>query len=72
MSFTMSEKEAATAAKYKREHNEKFHGGAKPYTGAIGGQFTYSFTPNSLGRTVTIHCYCGKEPECNVTDFDDW
>lgn len=70
--FMMSEKEAATADQYRKEHNEKFHGGHVPYTGAIGGQFTYSFTPNSLGTIVQVHCYCGKEPARNVTDFDDW
>ena len=42
-----------------------------PYTGAIGGEFTYSFTPNSIGETVKVkNCITGDE--LNLTDYESW
>ena len=42
-----------------------------PYTGAIGGNVIYSFTPTSLGVIFTV-----KETlsglELNLTDYDSW
>jgi len=37
---------------------------------AIGGRFTYSFTPTSLGEIAAIRCACGKKK--TLTDFSDW
>lgn len=42
-----------------------------PYTGAIGGEITYSFTPTSLGSIVRVrHVQTGAE--LDVTDYDSW
>ena len=38
--------------------------------GAIGGGFTYTFTPTSIGVIVKIKCYCGAG--CDLTDYDSW
>jgi len=38
------------------------------YEGAIGGKFTYSFTPTSLGVIAVITCSCGYKLDC--TDYE--
>lgn len=42
-----------------------------PYTGAIGGAISYTFTPTSIGVVATVTHAITKE-ELNVTDFDSW
>ena len=44
--------------------------GEKKIQGAIGGQYSYKFTPTFLGTAVTVKCACGQEK--NVTDYDSW
>ena len=39
------------------------------YTGAIGGRFTFSFTPTSLGDVVIVSDNLKKD-EINLTDYD--
>ena len=42
-----------------------------PYTGTIGGQFKYQFTPNSIGETVSVvDAVTGENLE--LTDFSTW
>ena len=44
--------------------------GVRP-VGAIGGRFTYSFSPTSIGTVVKVSdCITGKE--LDVTDYQDW
>ncbi len=38
--------------------------------GAIGGLYTFCFTPTSLGTVTVIKCSCGEE--FNFTDFELW
>lgn len=40
------------------------------YVGAMGGAFSYKFTPTSLGTIVSVECACGESEV--VTSFDDW
>lgn len=47
--------------------NDQF-GGKK--IGAIGGRWTWSFTPTSIGLIVKIKCACGAEED--LTDCSDW
>ncbi len=42
-----------------------------PYTGAIGGQFTYCFTPTSIGVTATVKDYITGE-KIDLTDYSEW
>ena len=42
-----------------------------PLTGAIGGRYTYSFTPTTLGVVTTVrNNSTGKE--LDVTNYLDW
>lgn len=38
--------------------------------GAIGGRFTYSFTPTDVITIVKITCACGYELDCS--DYDNF
>lgn len=66
--FTITENEAGNLNNWIEEHDKKC-----PFTdpmkqGAIGGRFTYSFTPTSLGQITKIKCACGEEKD--VTEYD--
>lgn len=46
-------------------------GGKYPYSGAIGGSVTYSFTPTSIGTVIKVnHELTGNV--LDVTDYDMW
>lgn len=42
----------------------------KPSTAAIGGEFTYCFTPTGLGTIIKVKHYKGEE--IDLTDYDSW
>lgn len=58
-SFEIDEEGRANLYKWQKDHLEKKHHG-KRYAGAIGGRFTYSFTPTSVGTIGSIECSCGE------------
>ena len=60
ITFEVSDKEMKDIEKWKKKHIKKKHGGSY-YSGAIGGRFTYSFIPTSIGDIGTIKCSCGEE-----------
>jgi hypothetical protein len=43
----------------------------QPYYGAIGGELTYCFTPNSLGVVVKVQ-HAGTGAELDVSDYGSW
>ena len=43
----------------------------KKYSGAIGGQFTWSFTPTSIGMVIQITDNISKEV-LDVSNYDEW
>ena len=42
-----------------------------PYTGAVGGEITFCFTPNSIGEVVVATNLVTGE-EIDLTDFESW
>ncbi len=65
--FQASETEHQTYVAWYREHEKTCQGS----TGAIGGKYTFSFTPTGLGDVVKVSCgLCGEVKDC--TDFDQW
>lgn len=42
-----------------------------PYTGAAGGQFTFMFTPTSIGVICKVRDAVTGE-EVDLTDYDHW
>jgi hypothetical protein len=46
-------------------HGEKYR-----YSGAIGGAYTWHFTPTSIGIGVSLHCSCGAA--INLSNYSEW
>ena len=64
--FPMTEKEINTIKKWKKEHEKEVHNITTDDQriqsgGAIGGTYTYSFRPTTIGTIGIIKCSCGKE-----------
>ena len=57
--FVLNEKETKAIANWIENHNKEFHNDKLHYTG-IGGTFSYTFTPTSLGTIGEITCTCGQ------------
>ena len=57
--FVLNEKETKVIANWIENHNKEFHNSKLHYTG-IGGTFSYTFTPTSLGTIGEITCICGQ------------
>lgn len=64
--YSLKGEELRRVHAFENEHDAK-HG---LYSGAIGGRYTYSFTPTSIGTAVAVSCSCGEK--LNATDFEDW
>lgn len=62
--FRLTEKETKLAQKFMEEKQLE-------YAGAIGGQFTFTFTITSIGQIVTVIDSASNE-ELTLTDFDEW
>jgi hypothetical protein len=60
VNFEITKNEEQQIGKWQAKHIKKKHKG-NSYSGAIGGRFTYEFTPTSLGDIGIIKCNCGEE-----------
>ena len=65
MIFELNEEETQKFNDWRNNHNCK-----QKDVGAIGGRFTFCFTPTSLGELATVKCACGKE--LDLTNVSDW
>lgn len=54
--------------KWKLEQQKKY---MPNQTGAIGGEYTYSFTPTTLGTVIKVHNDLTKD-EIDLTDYSDF
>lgn len=68
MSFELTDSEREKVRSWIDQH-QKDH--PMKSTGAIGGRWTYMFTPTSIGVAKRISC-CVCNEECDVTDYDQW
>ena len=58
--FEISKEEFDAIHAWKVAHENEKHGGYPCYSGAIGGQYDYIFTPTSIGEVGEIKCTCGE------------
>ena len=63
--FTVDVDQVEKIRKWKEQHEKEKHNG-NSYARAIGGRYTYEFTPTSIGAFGRIRCSCGDH-----FDFDD-
>lgn len=71
--FSLSKEQREAISKWMKEHDQAKHiapGEKHRYSGAIGGAYTWEFTPTSLGVVVTVRCAC--EESIDVSDYDEW
>lgn len=47
------------------------HNLSNTYSGAIGGRYTFSFTPTSLGLITKVRDNI-SEQEIDLTDYENW
>lgn len=62
--FPISEEEMEKVNEWQAKHEAEKHPRPKmapPRGGAIGGSYTYHFTPTSIGVFGSIQCSCGEE-----------
>ena len=59
--FEPTEREDVKIREWKEKHNNEAHNGSYAYAGAIGGRYTYEFTPTSIGTIGVVKCICGAE-----------
>lgn len=64
-SFTIEPEDVKRIDEWKARHEAEKHNGSQ-YAGAIGGRYTYEFTPTSIGTFGRIRCSCG-----DLFDYDD-
>lgn len=63
--FTLTDDQKKKVAEWAKNHDCTI-----THVGALGGLFTYSFTPTGLGVAQVVSCECGKK--INLTDYDSW
>lgn len=69
-SFGLYEEQRKAIRDWMTSHDLIKHGGKTRQVGAIGGAFTYEFTPTSIGIVTTVRCSCGDT--LDVSDYDQW
>lgn len=62
--FTLTKEQCEKINEWVKTHKET-------YTGAIGGRYTYTFHPTTLGVVVKVIDELTKE-ELDVTDYESW
>ncbi len=65
ITFSIESEYVEKIKEWKKRHEKEKHNGSD-YAGAIGGRYTYEFTPTSIGTFGRIRCSCGDH-----FDFDD-
>ena len=60
VSFHITKEEDKAINAWVKNHIFERHQGRR-CTGAIGGSYTYEFTPTSIGEIGTVKCTCGDE-----------
>lgn len=65
--FEIGPEQERKASAWLDEHRE-VHAGEDG--GAIGGRYTWEFTPTSLGEVVRLRCCCGAEVD--LSEYENW
>jgi hypothetical protein len=72
--FKLDDKQSEKFDRWRTEQDEKVataQGNKIPYYGAIGGAYTFSFTPTTLGTVVTITNGLTND-KIDLTKYDEW
>lgn len=66
ISFTMTYEQKEKLETWKSAHTKT----CNPNEGAIGGRWTYRFTPTSIGTALVVQCCCKESVD--ISDYEDW
>lgn len=67
MTFTLSSKQVEMYEKWLKKKNKKT---GEVYVGAIGGAYTFAFTPTGIGMIEEVICSDGTK--LDLTDISTW
>lgn len=67
MNFELDKDEMKKINQFITIHENK-HGECKA---AIGGRYTFSFTPTSLGTIIKVQCGSCEE-QLDITEYENW
>jgi hypothetical protein len=67
LTFEITEKQYK---KYQRWRRDKTKKDGELYVGAVGGAYTFCFTPTGIGEIVEVTASDGDK--LDLTDFDTW
>lgn len=70
MEFSFSPIQRERLLDWKKEQDKIYESSAM-YAGAIGGRYTYSFTPTGLGLIITVTNNITKD-QIDLTNYEDW
>lgn len=68
--FELGKDELKELNRWEADHNKTCIYANPMNQGAIGGRFTYSFTPTGLGVISKIDCACGESVD--LTNYNEW
>ena len=71
--FTLTKEQSEKIDNWMSAHDVEKHipkGKTFRHSGAIGGAYTWCFTPTSIGTVCKVECSCGEK--IDVTDYDLW
>lgn len=63
--FELDEKQARAAAEFRSTHPCPLKD-----VGAIGGKYTYEFTPTTVATAAVLKCGCGAK--IDLSDYENW
>jgi len=67
VTFTLSIEQHKQYDEWRKEKNKKE---GEVYVGAIGGAYSFCFTPTGLGTMVVVKCADGTE--LDLTEYEYW
>jgi hypothetical protein len=71
--FYLTQGELDKGNAWTRAHDKEKHiprGKKRRDVGAIGGAYTWCFTPTGIGVACTVKCACGDK--IDITNYDLW
>ena len=68
--FKLNKEQTEKYQEWKKEHDVICTVSKSNDIGAIGGRFTFQFTPTSLGTITIVKCACGGN--IDLTEYGDW
>lgn len=70
LKFEASKKQYDDFVIWETEHNKVCKYADPMKQGEIGGRFTFSFAPTTIGTVFRVECTCSEK--IDLSDYSDW